>query len=244
MMTLRFFRFFILVTPLLGFASPSQTTSVSVPLRIVLAGDSTMCEYPSDVPDRGWGQFVAEHFRPGSVEVINLAKRGRSTKTFIKEGLWANALAAKPDYIFVQFGHNDSHASTQPESTNAATDYRDNLRRYIDDARAAGAVPILITPMVRRTFKPDGKLDDNLTPYAEAMKIVAAEKKVALIDLHAASWALVEPLGPEVAQQFANKETDRTHFNEKGARAMCDLVMQALPPIDPRLVKLLASKAP
>lgn len=231
----------IFVTPLLAFAAQDKVEHASTPLRVVLVGDSTMCDYPSDIPDRGWGQFVAAHFQPGSIEVINLAKKGRSTKTFITEGLWAKTLAAKPAYVFIQFGHNDSHASEKPEATNAATDYRVNLRRYIDEARAIGAVPILVTPMVRRTFKPDGKLDDTLAPYAEAMKIVAAERKVSLIDLHAASWALVEPLGPDAAQQLANKLDDRTHFNEKGARAMCDLVLHALPAAEPRLAELLVS---
>lgn len=233
-----------LALPLLGLAAESSSSPASAPVRIVLAGDSTMCDYPSDEPDRGWGQFVAEHFRPGSVEVVNLAKKGRSTKTFMKEGLWAQALAAKPDYIFIQFGHNDSHAPNLPEATNAATDYRDNLRRYVKEARAAGAAPLLITPMVRRTFKPDGKLDDNLTPYADAMKAVAREENVAVIDLHARSWAFMEPLGPDAAQQFANKKNDPTHFNEKGARAMCDLVFHDLPTAEPRLAKLLAPKAP
>ncbi len=228
----------------LGERSLPAPASASAPLRIVLAGDSTVCDYPADGPDRGWGQFVGERFPPGSVEVINLAKRGRSTKTFIKEGLWAKALAAQPDYVFVQFGHNDSHAPDKPEATDAATEYRELLRRYVDEARAVGAVPILVTPMVRRTFQPDGKLDDNLAPYAEAMKAVAAEKNAALVDLHAASWALVEPLGPAAAQQFANKETDRTHFNEKVARAMADLVFRALPAAEPRLAKLLAPVKP
>lgn len=218
-----------LALSLLGLAAQSQPAPASAPLRIVLVGDSTMSEYAATGSDRGWGQFLAEHFDPGAVEVINLAKPGRSTKTFIKEGLWAKALAAKPDYVFVQFGHNDSHAPHLPESTDAATEYRELLRRYIDETRVAGAVPILVTPMVRRTFKPDGTLDDNLTPYAESMKTVAAEKNAMLIDLHAASWALVEPLGPDAAQQFANRENDRTHFNEKGARAMAGLVFQTLP---------------
>ena len=209
------------------------------PVRIVLIGDSTVCDYKLDRPDRGWGMFLSERFQPGTVEVVNLAAAGRSTKTFIAEGRWAKALAAKPAYVFVQFGHNDSHASDKPESTDAATAYRDYLRRYIDEARAAGATPILVTPMVRRTFKPDGTLDDTLAPYAEAMKAVALEKRAAVIDLHAASRALVEPMGPDRAQDFANKRGDRTHIKEKGARAMAGLVITDLPSADPKLASLL-----
>ena len=116
-------------------------------------------QYPAAEPDRGWGQFIEEQFR--GVKVINLAAAGRSTKTFIKEGRWKKALEEKPDYVLIQFGHNDSHGPEKPESTDAATDYKEYLRRYIDESRAIGATPILVTPMVRRTFDADGKLQDD-----------------------------------------------------------------------------------
>ena len=231
--------FFALAT-LVAFTARAAEPAPSS-LRIVLIGDSTVCDYPATRPDRGWGQFIAEKFQPGSVTVINLAAAGRSTKTFITEGRWTKALAEKPDYVFIQFGHNDSHSADKPESTDPATTYRDYLRRYIDEARAIHATPILVTPMVRRTFGPDGKLADNLTPYADAMKAVAAEKKAALIDLHTASTLLISNLGPTAAQTLANKPTDVTHFNEKGARAMADLIINALPSASPKLARLLVS---
>jgi len=124
----------------------------------------------------------------------------------------------KPDYVLIQFGHNDSHAPYLPESTAAATDYKGYLRRYIDESRAAGAHPLLVTPMVRRTFDADGKLRDDLRSYADAMKEVGAERNVPVIDLHASSKNLVEQLGPEKSAEMANKEGDVTHFNDKGAR--------------------------
>jgi len=226
------------ISCLLGFVL-SGLLAHAAPLRLVIVGDSTVCEYAAERPDRGWGHFIEEAFQPGSVQVINLAAAGRSTKTFIKEGRWQKALDAKPDYILIQFGHNDSHSPEKPEATDAATDYRDYLRRYLDDARAIGATPILVTPMVRRTFKPDGTLDDILIPYADAMKAVANEKHVALIDLHAASAGLIQKLGPDQAQTLANKSADRTHFNEKGARAMAALVIAGLPKADPKLAVLL-----
>lgn len=221
---------------ILPFAAHAAETG---PLRIVLIGDSTVCDYPATRPDRGWGQFIAEKFQPGSVQVINLAAAGRSTKTFITEGRWTKALAEKPDYVFIQFGHNDSHAPEKPESTDAATTFRDFLRRYIDDARAINAVPILVTPMVRRTFGSDGKIADNLSPYADAMKSVAAEKKAPLIDLHGTSTTLISNLGPARAQEFANKPGDVTHFNERGARAMAGLVINGVPSAAPKLAPLL-----
>jgi lysophospholipase L1-like esterase len=218
-------------------ATVAQTTSE--PIRIVVIGDSTVCEYPTNRPDRGWGMFVQERFKAGTVQVINLAASGRSTKTFIQQGRWKQALEKKPNYVLIQFGHNDSHAPEKPESTDAATDYREYLRIYIEEARGIGAVPILVTPMVRRTFAEDGTLQDNLKPYAGAMKAVGAEKQVAVIDLHTSSWKLVEKLGPTAAAALANKESDTTHFNEKGARAMADLVMKELASAAPELASRL-----
>ena len=108
------------------------------PLRVVIVGDSTVCNYPENRPERGWGQFIQERFNDGAVIVTNLAASGRSTKTFIKEGRWQKALEQKPDYVLIQFGHNDSHAPERPESTDAATDYKDYLRRYVDESRGRG----------------------------------------------------------------------------------------------------------
>jgi lysophospholipase L1-like esterase len=226
-----------------GFASPADAQS-GPPIKIALAGDSTMCHYPANRPDRGWGMFLEEAFKPGTVEVRNLAKQGRSTKTFIQEKLWAATLRWRPDFVFIQFGHNDSHAPDQPESTDAATDYRKYLERFIADCRRIHATPVFVTPAVRRTFHDDGTLDDNLKPYAEAMKEVAKRNRVALIDLHGSSWKLVEPLGADKAQDFANHRGDRTHFNEKGARAMLDLVLAELPAVVPELAPRLAPQTP
>ena len=203
-------------------------------LRIALAGDSTVCNYPDTHACRGWGQYLGAPFQPG-VTVLNHARSGRSTRTFIGEGRWRDLLAEKPDVVLIQFGHNDSHAPGRPESTDAATTYREFLRRYVDEARAAGAKPVLVTPMVRRTFAADGTLNDALLPYAEAMKAVAAETKTPLVDLHAASGALVLKQGPEGAKAFANAPGDMTHFNEAGARAMADLVLRELFAAEPSL---------
>ncbi|MBI5799729.1 MAG: hypothetical protein HZA92_03245 [Verrucomicrobia bacterium] len=223
---------------LLVFSVALAARAVESPLRIAILGDSTVCDYPADKPERGWGMCVEQQFPTGAVKVFNFARSGRSTKTFLKEGLWAKAKAAQPDVVLIQFGHNDSHAKDKPESTDAGTDFRDNLRLYVAESRALGATPILVTPMHRRTFNADGTLRDNLKPYAESMKAVAAELKVALIDLHAASGELFAKLGEKSNEQFANKPGDATHFNERGARAMAELVMRELPKAEPRLGKL------
>jgi lysophospholipase L1-like esterase len=208
------------------------------PAHMVIIGDSTVCNWPAgdNLHREGWGMHVQERFKE-PMTVSNLALSGRSTKTFITEGRWARALQEKPDFVLIQFGHNDSHAPTNPESTNAATDFRDNLRKYIDDTRAIGGVPILITPMCRRSTP------DTLIPYAEAMKAVAAEKHVALIDLHASSAKLYAQLGPEgvhsLEANLANGQYDPTHFNAVGAQAMAKLVFDELPATTPQLVPYL-----
>ncbi|HEV7405835.1 MAG TPA: rhamnogalacturonan acetylesterase [Chthoniobacteraceae bacterium] len=203
------------------------------PLRMVIIGDSTVCEYPEASPSRGWGHFIQGYFKD-DIQVVNLAASGRSTKTFIAEGRWKKALEEKPRYIFIQFGHNDSHPAERPEATDAATTYPEFLRRYVDEARAIGAIPILVTPMVRRLFEGD-HLRDELAPYAAAMQKVAAEKKVPLVKLHDSSKQLVEKLGETKSAELANAPTDRTHFNEKGAKAMAELVMKELPDAEPSL---------
>jgi len=204
------------------------TTTAQQPLRLVICGDSTVADYPETTHQRGWGQYIQGYFKD-SVRVFNLAKNGRSTKTFLKEGLWAKALALKPDIILIQFGHNDSHDPKLPEATNAATDYPNYLRQFIDEARAAGATPILITPVQRRTKV------DSLLPYVEAMKKVAAEKRVPLLDLHASSGRLYSELGEAETAKLEAAGSDHTHFNEAGAIAIAALVMKELPVLDPRL---------
>jgi lysophospholipase L1-like esterase len=93
--------------------------------RMVIIGDSTVCNYPAKSKQRGWGMFIQGYFDTNKLQVTNLALSGRSTKTFIKEGHWAAALKLKPDYVLIQFGHNDSHSPNHPEATDAKR--RDNF---------------------------------------------------------------------------------------------------------------------
>src|ERR1700729_2045488 len=117
-------------------------------VKIVLVGDSTVND------QGGWGTGFRSSLSP-EVQVANLALNGRSSKSFRDEGAWAPALAAKPDYILIQFGHNDSPGKGLERETDPQTTYRANLARYVDEARAAGAKPVLVTSIVRRVFQPD-----------------------------------------------------------------------------------------
>ena len=173
-----------------------------------------------------WGQVFGEFFND-RVTVLNHARSGRSSKSFIREGLWKKALAAKGDYVLIQFGHNDCPGKGD-RSTDPNTDFQDYLRQYVDQSRAAGAKPILVTPVARRTFV-GGKIHTTLQPYAEAMLKVGKEKGVPVIDLHAASMALFNRLEDRGSADLSASSGDRTHFSRKGAQAMARLVAEALP---------------
>ncbi|MBC7817530.1 MAG: rhamnogalacturonan acetylesterase, partial [Planctomycetaceae bacterium] len=159
-------------------------------------------------------------------KVSNHAQSGRSSKSFLREGRWEPVLREKPDFVFIQFGHNDQPGKGD-RTTDPNGDFQDNLRKYIDEARAVGIQPVLVTPVARRIFV-DGKATTTLTPYADAMKTVAAEKKVPLVDLHAASFQLFDELGEEASADFSASASDRTHFSRKGAREIGRLVVSRL----------------
>lgn len=198
-------------------------------IRIALIGDSTVASYdkpPADRPDlTGWGQVFGESFND-RVEVRNFALSGRSSRSFLREGHWQKVLDFKPDYLFIQFGHNDQPGKGD-RTTDPAGDFQENLRKYIDDARAARCVPILVTPVARRTFQ-EGKPTTSLTPYADAMQQVGRKQNVAVIDLHAASLDLFGRLGDEGSADLSAAPSDRTHFSRKGGRAIAGLVVAAL----------------
>jgi len=155
-----------------------------------------------------------------SADCINLARNGRSSKSFIAEGLWAAALEAKADYILIQFGHNDMPGKGPDRETDPKTTYRANLARYIDEARSAGATPILVTSITRRLFGRTGGFTPT-GPYVDAVKAVAADKGVSVIDLHARSIAALDAIGPAAAAEFdipkADGTPDTTHLSRKAS---------------------------
>ncbi len=185
------------------------------PIRIVLVGDSTVND------EGGWGRGFPSLFSR-CVAVTNLAKNGRSSKSFWDEGLWAPALAAKPDFILIQFGHNDEPGKGLDRETDPTTTYRANMIRYVDEARANGATPILVTSIVRRNFDADGRIKrDRLVDYVAEVRKIAEEKNVPLIDLYALTLAQAESLGPEKTGAFnattKDGKPDTTHLSPAGS---------------------------
>ena len=169
----------------------------------MLVGDSTTAV------QGGWGgSFCAEHVTSFAA-CVNLARGGRSSGSYIAEGSWKLALAELKTsgfvntWVLIQFGHNDQPGKPG-RSTDLATEFPANLRRYVNEARAAGAKPVLLTPLTRRMFK-DGKLQDDLAPWAETTRRIAAEMDVPLVDLHAKSRAAVESMGPTDANTLAQR---------------------------------------
>jgi lysophospholipase L1-like esterase len=202
------------------------------PVKIVLVGDSTVNA------EGGWGKGFCAIMTP-NVTCINDALNGRSSKSFIDEGAWTKALADKGDYYLIQFGHNDMKGKGPQRETDPETTYAANLRRYIHDVRAIGAVPVVVTSLSRRNYK-DGKLVEDLNAYAAAARRVGMEENVTVIDLNAMSTKLLESMTQEQADQFdatghadqaaENKKAslDRTHLNEKGQMLFGRMVADTL----------------
>lgn len=186
-------------------ATPLMRDGVEIkPIRaskIILVGDSTTAV------QGGWGpSFCADHVT-SFLACVNLARGGRSTYNYRAEGSWDIALhemrsgAYDATWVLVQFGHNDQPGKPG-RSTALASEFPVNLRRYVEEIRAAGAQPVLLTPLTRRQFK-DGQLIDDLAPWAEAVRKVAAEMQVPLVDLHARSRDAVQGMGPVQAMRLA-----------------------------------------
>lgn len=196
-------------------------------IRIVLVGDSTVTD------KAGWG-LGFKQFLTDKAECINTSAGGRSSKSFITENRWSQALEIKGDYYLIQFGHNDEPGKGPERSTEPNTTYREYMTRYVDEARAIGAKPILVTSLVRRQWDKsgNGKINSSLVPYVEVVKQIAKEKNVPLIDLHASSKDLCEQLGKEKCIELSpvkdNNQVDNTHLNAKGSVIFARLVIEEL----------------
>ena len=177
------------------------------PSKIILVGDSTVQQMS------GWGGAFCSKHVTSFLACVNLARGGRSTYNYRAEGSWDLALAEMktPGYehvwVLIQFGHNDQPGKPG-RSTDLATEFPENLRQYIRDVRAAGAIPVLVTPLTRRSFK-DGQLQRDLDPWGDAIRAVGKEMGVPVVDLLARSEAAVQGMGPSLANRFAQVPPSR-----------------------------------
>ena len=230
--------FFVsLFLPLSFLQAQTQSASTPATIRIVLVGDSTVTD------SAGWG-LGFQQFLTNQITCTNLSKGGRSSMSFIKEGRWSDALALKADYYLIQFGHNDEPG--KPGRSTELAEFRRYMNQYVDDARAIGAQPVLVTCLVRRQWdkNDDHKINSSLVPRVEIIRQIAAEKKIPLVELHDRSKALCEQLGLEGCHAFSPKKEkdayDGTHLNAKGslmfARLVVDELRKAVPALSTQLL--------
>ncbi|MCA8989213.1 MAG: rhamnogalacturonan acetylesterase, partial [Planctomycetaceae bacterium] len=221
--------------------------------RVVLVGDSTVASRT------GWGDRFCKELRP-DVQWVNLARGGRSSKSYRSQGWWQKALDEKPTWILIQFGHNDQPGKGPDLETDPQTSFRENLTRYVNEARDAGAQPVLVTSLTRRRFDSEGKIDpENLEPlsmpqgyrltdYARATRAVAEELNVPVIDLNTLSVQEMNRLGPEAAEKYdprvkASQPPDKTHLNSYGAAETARLVIEEIRRVIPEFVPLLRKES-
>jgi lysophospholipase L1-like esterase len=211
-------------------------------VRIFLIGDSTMADKPlADNPERGWGQMLPMFF-DDRVAIDNYAKNGRSTKSFIDQGLWQAVLnqLKEGDYVFIQFGHNDEKKEDSTRYAAPQTTYKQNLLRFVRESREKGAIPVLITPVDRRKFDDNGKSFNTHGDYPAVVKEVAKGENAPLIDLQAEYEPLFDKLGPEGTKKIflwvppgkyrllPDGKEDNTHFTQYGAIQIAGLVVEGI----------------
>lgn len=211
--------------------------------KIFWAADSTVQN--NDVttyPQTGIGQVFSMYVREG-VFILNYAKNGRSTKSFIDEGR-LDAIEreiGEGDFLFIQFGHNDEKKYDPTRYTEPFSDYIENLEKFIDVAEKHGAKPVLITPIERRIFDKNGKLEESKhTDYVAAMKQTAQKNNVPVIDLFTMSREALERTGEEqsrrwhmffdagIYENYSEGSDDNTHLRYEGALMYAGFVAKGL----------------
>lgn len=210
---------------------------------LFLIGDSTMAnkENPDKNPEHGWGQILPQFLTSG-IEIQNHAVNGRSSKSFRTEGRWdkVEKQLKKGDFVIIQFGHNDQKIKDSTKFTNPYTQYRANLERYVNEARAKGAIPVLMTSIVRRNFNENGVLIDTHKEYPLVVRMVANDLKVPFVDMQ----LLTEQM--EISYEYENSKKlhlyykegedpyypkgkeDDTHLSRLGAETVAKLAAKSL----------------
>lgn len=221
---------------------------------IFLCGNSTVVDQEKE-PWASWGQMITRFFND-SISFANYAESGESANTFIGAKRLAKALTQMKtgDYIFIEFGHNDQ--KQKGPGKGAYYSYMTSLKIFIDEARARGAHPILITPTQRRRFNSEGKIVNTHGEYPEAMRWLADKENIPVIDLNEITRTLYESMGVEQSKKLfvhypagtwpgqTNDLADNTHFNPFGAYEVAKCVIEGMKTATPELMKYLRSYPP
>lgn len=211
------------------------------PPRLFLIGGSTMATFPPERPVVGWGQMLPEFFREAGI-VQNRAKSGRSSKSFIEQGLWSAVLAEMHagDYLIICFGTNDSKVDDPSRYTEPRGAFRDNLERFLRETRAKGAHPLLATSVARRQWEEQGRFVEPPSEWVEVTREVAAAQRAPLLELRHRTVELEKSLGPEGSialhlylpegkfAAYPKGAKDDTHYCEHGARRVAALAAQEI----------------
>lgn len=236
----KIFLSFILIASLSSFTFLELDNKV----KVFIAGDSTaQTNSPESGLTRGWGQYLSE-FLTDSVEVLNQAIGGRSTSSFIREGRWKKLISevGPGDWVLIQFGHNDT-STGNPNRYTPPTDYKKNLMDFCAEVKIKGAIPVILTPIVFRTFNDDGKLVSIRPHFAEYIQLArdaAKESGSYLIDMNKLTHDFVQELGDEKSKEYycwvkagshpkiTEDKEDNTHLQEKGARSFAEIVSKGM----------------
>ncbi|HLF47466.1 MAG TPA: rhamnogalacturonan acetylesterase [Chitinophagaceae bacterium] len=217
-------------------------------ISIWMCGDSTMSIKEKKAwPETGWGMSFV-HFWDSSVTVVNRAKNGRSTKTFISENLWQGVIShvKEGDYVFIQFGHNDE-VKDKMERYSTPEEYKTNIKKFIAETRGKKGIPVLFTPVSRRRFNTDGNAIETHQEYSALVRELAVTEKIPMIDLDKKTMDLYRQFGKENSRwlflqlkpgehpNYPDGREDNTHFNELGARLVAQLALEELKKIFPDL---------
>ena len=233
--------FCLLMVSLVLLALSSCTSSQKL-TRIFIAGDSTAQGYDTTrTLQRGWGQYLGSYFDK-KVEVVNLAKAGRSSGSYINEGRWDSLIVKvhKGDWVLIQFGHNDT--STKPERHVSPEDYQKNFIRFCDEVRAKKAHPIILTSIVMREFKDSVlvSLRPHFTEYVGLARQAAKTAKAPVIDMYQKTSDLVRSLGDEPSKKLyfwvaagespnpQEVKQDDTHLRQPGAYQYAGFVAEGI----------------
>lgn len=201
-----------------------EIEKVDVP-TIYLLGDSTVCDQPGE-PYASWGQMLTRFFRPEAA-VANHAESGESLRSSLGARRLDKVLSLvkSGDYVLIQFAHNDE--KEKGDGVGAFTTFKASLKKYVTEIRKQGGIPVLITPMHRRTFDNAGKITNSHGDYPEAVRQAAKEENTPLIDLTAMSKEFYEALGKEKSGA-AFKEGDATHHNNYGSYELAKMMVEGI----------------
>ncbi|MBN1183104.1 MAG: T9SS type A sorting domain-containing protein [Bacteroidales bacterium] len=225
---------------------PPKSTS---PRKIYIIGDSTASYYDSNsYPRTGWAMTLQPFFNQDSVLIVNKALSGRSSKSYLTDASgWPTVYPAlrEGDFLFIQFAHNDEKSDDPTRYTEPYTTFKEYLSIYIDTARSRGAYPVLLTPIHRNSSWTGDQINNTHGDYPDAMRQLASEKNVPLIDLTAKTEILLERMGKVYSTDsvfnnlpentwinYPEGNEDNTHLQENGAFQVCKLVMEGIAELD------------